>query len=122
MKEEENSLKLYVAKSEEKLIKGVAQFEKLQESDLVGKKELKARNEQEGQEKWRGKKLHGQFARELSEATDKDKTWQWLSKADLKVGTEALICAAQEQSLRTNYVKYHIDKTVESPLCRLCGQ
>ena len=122
VKEEENSLKLYVAKSEEKLIKGVAQFEKLQESDLVGKKELKARNEQEGQEKWRGKKLHGQFARELSEATDKDKTWQWLSKADLKVGTEALICAAQEQSLRTNYVKYHIDKTVESPLCRLCGQ
>ena len=33
----------------------------------------------------------------------------------------ALICNAQEQSLRTNYIKYNIDKTAESPLCRMCG-
>ena len=34
-----------------------------------------------------------------------------------KVGpTEVLICAAQEQAIRTNYVKYHIDKASESPL------
>ncbi len=39
----------------------------------------------------------------------------------LKPETEALLCASQEQDLRTNYVKFHIDKTVESPLCRLCG-
>ena len=32
-----------------------------------------------------------------------------------------MICSAQEQSLRTNYTKYHVDKTVELPLCRLCG-
>ena len=30
--------------------------------------------------------------------------------------------AAQEQAIRTNYIKYHIDKTSESPLCRLCGK
>ena len=30
--------------------------------------------------------------------------------------------AAQEQPLRTNYVKCHIDKKVESGLCRLCGK
>ena len=35
---------------------------------------------------------------------------------DLKAGTEALICAAQDQALRTNYVKHHIDKTLESHL------
>jgi len=40
----------------------------------------------------------------------------------LKIQTETLICAGQEQALRTNYVKYHIDHTVESPLCRLYGE
>ena len=49
---------------------------------------------------------------------DKDKTWQWLSKSDLKIGTEALLYAAQEQTIRTNYVKHLIDKTSE----RLCGK
>ena len=43
-------------------------------------------------------------------------------KGDLKGCTEALICSAQEQVLRTNYVKFHIDKSVDSPLCRMCGQ
>ena len=60
--------------------------------------------------------MHGQFIRGLPEAVDKEKTWQWLLKCDLKVGTEALICTAREQSIRTNYVKYHIDKSAESPL------
>ena len=64
--------------------------------------------------------MHGQFVREMPEKVDKDGTWQWLSKTDLKIGTEELLCAAQEQAIRTNYVKYHIDKTSESPLCRLC--
>ena len=67
-------------------------------------------------------RMHGQFIRELPETADKGKAWELLSKCDLKVGTEALICAAQEQSIRTNYMKYHIDKTAKSPLCRLCGQ
>ena len=36
--------------------------------------------------------------------------------------TEAFICAAQEQAIRTNYVRYHIDKMADSPLCRMCGK
>jgi len=32
------------------------------------------------------------------------------------------LCAAQEQALRTNYVKHEIDKTSECPLCRMCGE
>ena len=63
--------------------------------------------------------MHGQFVREMPEKVDKDRTWQWLSESDLKIGTEALLCAAQEQAIRTNYAKHHIDKTSESPLCRL---
>ena len=57
----------------------------------------------------------------MPEKVDMDKTWQWLSRCDLKIGTEALLCAAQEQAIRTNYVKHRIDRTSESPLCRLCG-
>ena len=36
--------------------------------------------------------------------------------------TEATICAAQEQALRTNYTKNKIDKTPENTLCRMCGE
>ena len=66
--------------------------------------------------------MHGQFDKEMPEETDKYKTWQWLCKSDLKIGTEALLCAAQEQAIRINYVKYHIDKTSENALCRLCRE
>ena len=42
--------------------------------------------------------------------------WEWTTKGDLKVETEALIFAAQERALRTNYVKINIDMSVDSPL------
>ena len=58
----------------------------------------------------------------MPEKVDKDRTWQWLSKSDLKIATEALLCAEQEQAIRMSYVKHHIDKTGESPLCILCGK
>ena len=51
----------------------------------------------------------------MLEKIDKDKTWQWLSKSDLKIGTEALLCNAQEQAIRINYAKHHVNKTNESP-------
>ena len=66
--------------------------------------------------------MHGLFVREMPEKVDKDGAWQWLSKGDIKIGTEAFLCAAQKQTIRTNYKKHHIDKTSESPLCRLCGK
>ena len=46
---------------------------------------------------------------------------EMMRKSDLKGCTEAVICSAQEQSIRTNCIKYNIDKTAESPLCRMCG-
>ena len=45
-----------------------------------------------------------------------------MRKCDLKLSSEAPICSAQEQAIRTNYVKYHIDKRVDSPSCRMCGE
>ena len=64
--------------------------------------------------------MHGQFVREILEKVAKNRTWQCSSKSDLKIGTKPLLCAAQEQFIATNYVKHNIEKTSESPMCRLC--
>ena len=122
VREEENSLGFYVANSEENLIKGVYAAKTINTEDAVSSGEFKKQIEQERKQNWTEKKMYGQFVREMPENVDKNKTWQWLSKCDLKIGTEALLCAAQEKAIRTNYVKHYIDKTSESPLCRLCGK
>ena len=54
--------------------------------------------------------MHGQFARDM-EDKDKNSTWRWMRKGDLKGCTEALITSAKEQSIRSNYIKCNIDKT-----------
>ena len=64
--------------------------------------------------------MHGQFAREMPDGINKDLSWKWFVQSDLKVHSEATICAAQEQALRTNYIKNKINKTSENPLCRMC--
>ena len=64
--------------------------------------EFKKQKAKELKEKWNEKRMHGQLIREMMEKVDKEKTWQWLSRGDLKVGTEALLCAGQEQAIRTN--------------------
>ena len=58
----------------------------------------------------------------MPEEIDKDLSWEWLVESDLKVQTEATVCAAQEQALRTNYTKNKTDKTLENPSCRMCGE
>ena len=76
----------------------------------------------EKKELWKNKRMYGQFVREMSERTDENQTWNWLREADLKVEAEAISCAAQEQAIRTNYVKHKIDETAQSPLCRMCDK
>ena len=95
VREEENSLGFYVAKSEENLIKGVAAAEIINTEDIVISGEIKK-----------------QKAQELNK-TGMKKKHAW---------TKMLLCASQEQTIRTNYVKHHIDKSSKSPLCRLCGK
>ena len=67
--------------------------------------EFKKQKAKELKEKWSEKQMHGQFIRETMDKVDEEKTWQWLSRGDSKVGTEVLLCAAQEQAIRTNYMK-----------------
>ena len=66
--------------------------------------------------------MYRQFIRDMPEATEKENSLLWLKKCDLKIPSEALICSAEEQAIRTNYVKYHINKSVNSPPCRMCGK
>ena len=66
--------------------------------------------------------MYGQFIRDMTEGTEEEKSWLWLRKCDLKVPSEALICSAKQQIIRTNYVKYHIHKSVDSPSYRMCGE
>ena len=66
--------------------------------------------------------MYGQFFRDTDGIADKKKSWLWLKNGDLKKGTEALIMAAQEQVIRTNCVKHHIDNSRDSPTCRMCGE
>ena len=120
--EEENSLGFYVANSEKNLIRGIAAAETINSEDTVTSGEFKEQKRQELKKKRHEKKMHGQFVREIPEKVDNDKSWQWLSKSDFNIGKDALLSGAQEQLIRTNYVKHHIDKTSERLLCRLCGK
>ena len=42
-----------------------------------------------------------------------------MRKGELKRETEIFLCPGQEQAIRTNLLKYSIDKTSETPCCRL---
>ena len=67
-------------------------------------------------------RMYGQFVREMPETIDEKETWYWLRKAELKVETKAMLCAAQELAIRTNCVKHKVNKIAQSPLCRMCDK
>ena len=58
----------------------------------------------------------------LARSNDDGNRWEWPKRGKLKCKTESLWCAAQEQVLRVNAIKYSIDKTSDTPLCRLCHE
>ena len=72
--------------------------------------------------KKKGKKtqLGGRFKRLISDISHK-KTWLWLRKGNLKRDTEFLLTAAQNNAIKTYYIKARIDKTQLNSRCRLRG-
>ena len=64
-------------------------------------------------QKWEEKQLYGYFKRQIEEVA-LEKTWTWLRKKNLKRETESLIIAAQNNDIRTNYIKAKIDKTQQT--------
>ena len=117
-KAEENSLGWYVKHHIEPLIAAVRISKTVPNENSMQPKEFKQQDNEEKLNNWRGKAMYGQYVRQI-EYKGKSNTWKWLRKSNLKRCTEVLICSAQEQALRANYVKFHIDKTSESPLCRM---
>ena len=120
VRREEKYLSWYVRNSEEALLSKVGDSNVVNISEAVDPKEYKVNEVKEAENEWKQKRIYGQYVRE-KEGIDWNRTWQWIAKGDLKGCTEALICSAQEQALRTNYTRFHIDHTAESPLCRMCG-
>ena len=116
---EENNLGWYLRNSIEPLIESMKTAGTKECNDTVNK-EFRQRLMSEKKELWKNKRMYRQFVRGMPKTTDEKETWYWLRKADLKVETEAMLCAAQKQAIQTNYVKHKIDKTAQSPLCRMC--
>ena len=45
----------------------------------------------------------------------------WLRKGNFKREPESLLIAAQNNAIKTNYIKARIDKMQQNSKCRLCG-
>ena len=60
------------------------------------------------------------MARNLNKVSNE--TSRWLPTAQLKPPTEALIMAAQGQTINTNWYSHHILKNSPSDKCRLCNE
>ena len=63
---------------------------------------------------------NGNFKRQTSKILH-EKSWTWLRKENLKRETKSLQMTAQNNAIRTNYVKATIDKTQQNSKCKLCG-
>lgn len=68
--------------------------------------EEKIKKEMKAKEKKHGRKItYAQFSRNVKMKTGIEDLLLWIRRNDLKKETEAFICAAEEQALRTKYVK-----------------
>ena len=116
VRSEENNLSLYVRESNEMLLKDVKKIIIVKTENLMEEEDFKKNSQNEFKNKCHEKRMYEQFVGEMPEEIDKDLSWKWLVQSDLKVQTEATICAAQEQALKTNCTKNKINKTLEKAL------
>ena len=114
---EEHSLARYVRDADSEILGAASKF--LKEVGDEGAGEMKDKQEEKKVKAWEEKPMHGQHVRQTREfmATE---SWQWLIRGSLKRETEAMLVAAQDQALGTNYRKAKIKKTRDSALCRMC--
>ena len=82
VRREENNLSWYVRNSEEVLLRKVGDSNVVNISEAVDPKEYKVNEVKETENKWK----HGHYVREKE--VDWDRTWQWITKGDLKGCTE----------------------------------
>ena len=85
-------------------------------------KDVKMQLLQQHKENHARKRMHSAFMRGTEEVRDNNNSWLWMKKGYLKKEIEGLIMAEQDQSLRTRWVKHYIDRTTDTPKCRMCGK
>ena len=90
------SCKVCIRNSVEQMIEGMKAVQTMEYNDTVNKKEFTQMWMRVKKGLWKSKRMYGQFVREMLEITDEKETWNWLRKADLKVETKVMLCAAQE--------------------------
>jgi hypothetical protein len=71
---------------------------------------------------WKEKPLHGQYPKEMEQRTSTEHCFGWMKQVQLKIETEALLTAAQDQALSTKAHKALIMKTTKDALCRMCKE
>ena len=111
-------LETYVQSSEDKILKAVSRKGAENQETAASFKEKRRTENTQG---WKEMPLHGHFARQ-NEDQRNDETWTWLKEGKLKKETESLVTAAQDQAIRTSYVKATIDRSQEDAKCRMCKQ
>lgn len=84
-------------------------------TDIIAKEHLKELNNM---------KLHGQYFVEQTNIPDEELklSRQWLKHSHLRFETKSLICAGQEQIIKTRFLQNKIWKINCSPMCQLCKQ
>ena len=74
-------------------------------------------------ERWQGKRMHGQLPRNLEgKLVDTEQSYRWLKSGDIKGETGSTIVAAQDQAISTDYFKNKILKEEIESKCQLCKQ
>ena len=92
IRSEENNFGWYLENSNENLLQEVKRVRILKFKDSAPKKDLKKLINEKRVENWKEKQICGQFTRNIVEGTDKEKSWLWMRKCDLKIPIEDLIC------------------------------
>jgi IS30 family transposase len=86
-------------------------------------RQIKESVAEKAKEKWRRKRMHGQYPRSLDEKlVDNEQSYRWLKFENIKGETESTIGAAQGRAISTNYFKNKILKQEVDSKCRLCKQ
>ena len=118
---ENRSLTEYIRQKEDDPLLGIVRAGELYPENDVPHEEWKDRTVADRVNSWTQKPMHGQYPRQIENITKKTNAYSWLKEANLKIQTEALMIAAQDQSLNTKAHKTHIMKISTDPRCRMCG-
>ena len=79
------------------------------------------RMEEEREERLAAKRMHGKILGEMKEVGT-ERNWQWVKSGFMSKSVEGFMFAAQEQALRTRWLRANIEKEKINESCRICGK